>query len=238
MILFSLWVAASFYNCHDLSFGAAAELWISTRQNDLTKVLKIISAVFICSKIHRVKKEKAASQQVKWMCAQAVNLVFSTPHRHASLTNFQSSKKTKKKQKKKANLQQFLTSVPSGVSLFPTFAPIFFCHHRALTRRKTNRPKVVQDSGASARLSWVAAGEWMVMRHRPQSQRDVPEFDGTLSWGGVMSAAKVGLGVTLGSVYARPLLAFPKCANSRKTHFSCIRSSSIGNTFNFSCLKL
>lgn len=32
-----------------------------------------------------------------------------------------------------------------------------------------------------------------------------------------MSAAKVGLGVTLGIVYARPL-AFPKCANHRSIY--------------------
>lgn len=32
--------------------------------------------------------------------------------------------------------------------------------------------KVVQDSGATACLSWVAAWEWMVMRHRLRSQRD------------------------------------------------------------------
>lgn len=142
-------------------------------------------------------------------------------HRQASLPNFQNKKKKEKK-----NLQQFLTSVSPGVSLFPTFAPTFFCHRRALICRENNRPKVVQDGGASARLSWVAAGEWMVMRHRPQSQRDLPVFDGTPSWGGVMSAPKVGLGVTLGVVYARRPLAFPKCANHRSIHFSCIRSSS------------
>lgn len=152
--------------------------------SSLTKDLNMISDVFICYKIH--KKVKATSQMN--LCASVKILSPRLQDRHASLRNFQNNKK------RKTNLQQFLTSVSPGVSLFPTFAPTFFCHHRALIRRENNRPKVVQDSGASARLSWVAAGEWMVMRHRPQSQRDVPVFDGTPSWGGVMSAAKVGLG--------------------------------------------
>lgn len=62
----------------------------------------------------------------------------------------------------------FLTSVPPGVGLFPPFTSAFFCHRCALFRRKT----LVRCSGATVRLSRVAAWEWMVMRHRLRSQRD------------------------------------------------------------------
>lgn len=132
---------------------------------------------------------KATSQ---WICVRAFNLVSTS----ARITD-KLSKIILKKKIPKTNLQQFLTSVSPGVSLFPTFAPTFFCHHRALTRRTNRRPKVVPDSGACARRSRVAAGEWMVTRHRPRSQRDAPVWDGTPSWGGGgggMSAAKVGPG--------------------------------------------